>query len=188
MTDFTPEQIEDIAAACHEANRAYCQSIGDDTQKPWGSSPKWQRESAIHGVEALIADPNMTPLNSHQNWMQEKLEAGWKHGDVKDAKKKTHPCLLPFDELPEEQRRKDEIFQATASELLWPAKEKNDMQEAAELAGDANPTIRDLCRGLSRRINDVMAATGKRPGNLAAMQSELNTMSANEHPLMDFTD
>ena len=31
--------IDDIAEACHEANRTYCQTIGDDSQPAWAAAP-----------------------------------------------------------------------------------------------------------------------------------------------------
>lgn len=70
-------------------------------------------------------------------------------------------------------------------------KTATEMEEAAELAGneaETHASIRDLTRLLSNRIGAVMASTGKRPGNLVAMQAELNTMTANDHPLMDYAD
>lgn len=30
-----------IAKACHEANRAWCQANGDDTQKHWEDAEQW---------------------------------------------------------------------------------------------------------------------------------------------------
>jgi len=41
---------ETIAVVCHEANRAYCSRIGDDSQPPWCDAPEWQKMSAITGV------------------------------------------------------------------------------------------------------------------------------------------
>jgi len=35
--------IEGIAKICYEANRAYCQEIGDDSFVPWEDAPGWQR-------------------------------------------------------------------------------------------------------------------------------------------------
>ncbi len=46
-----------IAQVCHEANRAYCEAIGDFTQKAWGKAEQWQRDSAIRGVEFAISNP-----------------------------------------------------------------------------------------------------------------------------------
>jgi len=50
------------------------------------------------------------PSRSHENWLKEKAEAGWTYGAVKDVEKKRHPCFLPYEELPNEQKLKDFIF------------------------------------------------------------------------------
>jgi hypothetical protein len=44
--------------------------------------------------------------------MQEKKAAGWIYGPVKDPEKKEHPCIVPYDQLPIEQRTKDYLFKA----------------------------------------------------------------------------
>jgi len=36
--------IEDIAKVAHEVNRAYCISIGDNSQQSWECSPEWQKK------------------------------------------------------------------------------------------------------------------------------------------------
>lgn len=102
--------IEDIAKVCHEANRAYCQTLGDNSQSAWEEAPDWQRQSAINGVEFHMVKPEAGPSGSHESWMAQKLEEGWKYGPVKDPDKKEHPCMVPYEELPLEQQRKDYIF------------------------------------------------------------------------------
>lgn len=47
---------------------------------------------------------------SHDNWMAEKVADGWVYGEVKDPAAKTHPCIVPFDQLPPEQQFKDRLF------------------------------------------------------------------------------
>ena len=42
--------VQSIASVCHEANRAYCQSIGDNSQPDWDSAPDWQKQSVENGV------------------------------------------------------------------------------------------------------------------------------------------
>lgn len=105
-----------IAKVCHEANRAYCETIGDHTQPQWDAAPIWQRESAMKGVEFhlsnLASGIDPSPSASHDSWLEEKRVAGWKFGPVKDAGKKEHPCFLPYEQLPVEQRLKDYIFSA----------------------------------------------------------------------------
>lgn len=42
--------------------------------------------------------------NVHENWAQERIKQGWKYGEKRDDKKKTHPCLISYEELPEEEK------------------------------------------------------------------------------------
>lgn len=102
--------VEDIARVCHEANRAYCATLGDDSQLPWDEAPDWQRESAVNGVRFHIENPGAGPEGSHENWMSEKQADGWAFGETKDPDAKTHPCMVSYHELPAEQRRKDYLF------------------------------------------------------------------------------
>ena len=49
-------------------------------------------------------------IHAHDVWMKGKEDASWVHGSVKDPDAKpnpTHPCILPWDELPEEEKKKD---------------------------------------------------------------------------------
>jgi len=110
--------IDGIAKVCHEANRAYCQTIGDDSQPTWETAPEWQRLSAINGVKFTRDNPSAPPSASHDSWLEEKRAAGWKYGPVKNPEAREHPCFVPYDELPPEQRAKDALFQAVARALL----------------------------------------------------------------------
>ena len=103
-------ETEQIAKVCHEVNRAYCQALGDNSQMPWGGAPEWQKESAINGVEFHLSNPESKPEDSHQSWLDEKEREGWIYGPVKDSVKKEHHCMVPYNELPIEQRVKDFIF------------------------------------------------------------------------------
>lgn len=104
--------IAAIAAVCHAANRAYQEEIGEQPSPPWHSAPEWQRESAIAGVTATLDGSASTPEEQHETWCAQKFADGWVYGAEKDAVTKTHPCLVPYDELPEEQRAKDRVFRA----------------------------------------------------------------------------
>lgn len=108
----------DIARACHEANRAYCITLGDMSQVPWDEAPPDIQQSAIAGVKFVAANPDAGDSALHFNWTVSKVAGGWKYGEVKDAVAKTHPCLVPFDKLPEEQQRKDKLFRAVVKALL----------------------------------------------------------------------
>lgn len=103
---------EFIASVCHQVNRAYCAALGDHSQPAWDDAPQWQRDSALVGVKAIIANPEGTPADSHAGWYAHKLADGWTFGPVKDPELKQHPCMVPYEELPAEQRAKDYIFRA----------------------------------------------------------------------------
>jgi hypothetical protein len=101
---------EGIARIIHEANRAYCSVLGDHTIPSWDAAPVWQKESAIAGVKSALADPNKSPEQSHFEWMEFKLKAGWKHGLAKRPEVLEHPCIVSWADLPEDQKVKDRLF------------------------------------------------------------------------------
>lgn len=109
MTVMTVDQIAEL---CHEVNRIYCLSMGDESQPRWEDAPEWQQQSARHGVIFHLTNKNAGPAGSHENWLKEKIEQGWVYGEVKDPEAKTHPCCVPYEDLPLAQRLKDSFFVA----------------------------------------------------------------------------
>jgi hypothetical protein len=110
--------IEQIARVCHDTNRAYCESIGDRSQRLWFQAEMWQRESAIKGVQFSIANPDAPVSAQHEAWLKDKEADGWTYGPVKDANAKTHPCYVSYDQLPFEQRVKDFLFRAVVKAFV----------------------------------------------------------------------
>jgi RyR domain len=109
-----------VARITHEANRLYCELLGDFSQVPWDEAPEWQRDSALEGVRAVFNGTAKSPEAQHEAWMQYKLAGGWTYGAEKDPAAKKHPCLVPYAELPAEQRRKDHLFRAIVTALTEP--------------------------------------------------------------------
>lgn len=114
---ISDERVGYIARIAHEINRAYCEAIGDTSQVPWEEAKYWQKSSAVVGVHFVRDNPDSTPEQCHENWVAEKIEDGWVYGPEKDEEKKEHPCLKPYDELPQAQRVKDHLFR-TVVKLL----------------------------------------------------------------------
>ena len=106
-----------IAKVCHQANKTWCEANGDESQPDWGDAPDWQIQSAIAGVVFRLGNPDAGPDAMHNNWSAEKVSQGWVYGEVKDAEKKTHPCLVPFDQLPLFHQKKDKLFSAIVDAL-----------------------------------------------------------------------
>lgn len=114
----------EIARVCHEVNRAYCRSIGDDSQVAWEDAPDWQRRSIVKGVRFIIENDSAPASASHESWLREKQAEGWVYGPVKDADLKQHPCCVPHDQLPVEQKAKDYIFGAIVRSVRSTAGER----------------------------------------------------------------
>jgi len=108
----TLEQVRLVCAeAAHEMNRVYCQTLGDFSQPSWASAEDHQRTSAINGVDGVFG--GNSPKASHESWMAEKAANGWVFGEKKDSEAKTHPCMVPYDQLSEDQKQKDFLFVST---------------------------------------------------------------------------
>ncbi len=105
--------IKTAAMVAHEVNKAYCESLGDWSQLHWDDAPLWQRQSARAGAAVAVSSSSVGPGDSHAGWLTMKQNDGWVYGPVKDPEKKEHPCMVPFDELPPEQKAKDFLFLGT---------------------------------------------------------------------------
>ncbi len=113
----TEHYILEIARICHEANKAFCESIGDFSQVSWDTAPDWQKNASIHNVNYIIAHPEVSYEALHDYRMQEKINTGWSYGAIKDEVAKTHPSMIPFEQLSKEEQQKDKLFFAIVQAL-----------------------------------------------------------------------
>lgn len=86
---------------------------------------KDQFESLLDGIRFLDEHPDNTPAQNHENWMKMKISQGWVYGKVKDFDKKTHPDMVPYDELPAVEQLKNTVNSTVhkMADQYW-----NDMQ------------------------------------------------------------
>lgn len=45
--------------------------------------------------------------NVHEVWALTRIKQGWTYGKQRDDALKTHPCLVPYEELPESEKEYD---------------------------------------------------------------------------------
>lgn len=45
--------------------------------------------------------------NVHEVWAETRIKQGWTYGEQRNDELKTHPCLVPYDDLPEEEKEFD---------------------------------------------------------------------------------
>jgi hypothetical protein len=53
--------------------------------------------------------------NAHDLWAQQRFADGWQYGALRDDVTKTHPCLIPYERLPDSEKLYDRL---TAMETL----------------------------------------------------------------------
>lgn len=108
--DDRDSYLEDLAHLVHDVNKEICETLGDYSQPSWYSLPLRTVKSIYNGIEFLENNPSSDNVASHENWCKFMKLHGWKYGPVKDSKKKEHPCLVPYEDLPNEQKIKDAVF------------------------------------------------------------------------------
>ena len=71
---------------------------------PSGYRPEPVETAGIE-LDASI-DPLIELLarNVHDLWAQERLAQGWTYGPARDDSRKQHPCLVPYEQLPESEK------------------------------------------------------------------------------------
>lgn len=57
--------------------------------------------------EELMALAEAISKNVHEVWAQNRIKEGWTYGPVRDDQKRQTPCLVPYDQLPEEEKAYD---------------------------------------------------------------------------------
>lgn len=46
----------------------------------------------------------MMAKNVHELWAQSRIQQGWSYGEQRDDARKLHPCLVPYEELPDDEK------------------------------------------------------------------------------------
>lgn len=107
----------EIARVAHEVNAAYCRSIGDDDIIGWDETTEEHKACLVAGVNQHLEDSEMTPEASHESWLAQKTTDNWILGDEVDHELKTHPLMVPYADVPAEQRVKDHLFKAVVNSM-----------------------------------------------------------------------
>ncbi len=77
--------------------------------------PRPENTSNVELPEELLPLIEDMARNVHEVWSQNRLDDGWTYGPVRDDATKKHPCLVPYDDLPEREKDYD---RATSQETL----------------------------------------------------------------------
>lgn len=111
-------KIDALCRAMHEVNRTWCEVQEDSSQPLWEDAPDWQRDAIRKGVLHHLEHPQAPDGAAHNAWLAEKRAQGWSYGEAKDAEAKTHPAMVPFDELSPERKAKYRIARAVVLSIV----------------------------------------------------------------------
>lgn len=137
--EFRLKMIAQIALLAHQVIKSYCEALGDRTHVDWHKASDAERAGKCRGVELVLDNPNASPETLHNAWLADKVNQGWRLGNVKDEASKQHPCIRPFDGLPIEQQIKDHLFIGVVRAVTY----SQDIPEAPPLTDQERMMLED---------------------------------------------
>jgi CheY-like chemotaxis protein len=97
---------DELSDDLKEANRRFADGIGAKLQAA-GCALVPAPLTGTDGAGFADADIEQLARMEHERWMRDKIRDGWRYGPTRNDAAKIHPLLIPWEELPEEERDKD---------------------------------------------------------------------------------
>lgn len=72
-----------------------------------GFNPQPHDTSNVELSEELIQLAEIMAENVHNVWAKTRIKQGWTYGPERNDAKKTHPCIVPYEQLSEEEKEYD---------------------------------------------------------------------------------
>ena len=63
--------------------------------------------SEVSLPDELIKLTDKLAENTHEVWAAGRIKEGWTYGETRNDKKKTNPCIVPYDKLPDSEKEYD---------------------------------------------------------------------------------
>lgn len=74
--------------------------------------------SKIELPKELLALTEQIAEQVHETWSVGRIAEGWVYGEKRDDEKKTTPCLVPYNELPEAEKEYDRVTALQTLKLI----------------------------------------------------------------------
>lgn len=108
MTEYAPIQwpiadtlLERQTIFIYEAARLQAAAVNAPVvPEPWSARDEKFRTQMLENVAQMMGPDRFTdPEAAHDSWWEAYRRMGWTYGQVRDTEKKTHPDMVPFNEL-----------------------------------------------------------------------------------------
>lgn len=70
-------------------------------------TPKPEDTSDVVLSDEILNLREKLAKNAHDIWAKQRINCEWKYGEKRDDKNKEHPCLVPYEELDDEEKEYD---------------------------------------------------------------------------------
>ena len=92
--------------------------------KPWNEREQDFRTQFVELISDLCSGKRnfKDPEEAHNSWMKKYFEMGWEYGKTYNPENRTHPDLVPYDDLDPKEKIKDEVFMQLveiARDCIW---------------------------------------------------------------------
>ena len=96
----------------YEAARLQAMLVGAPVvPEPWNERDEAFQHQFVEIIERQMGETRSgSPEELHGGWVQAYIDMGWTYGPVRDAEAKTHPDMVPFDQLEPREQAKDAVF------------------------------------------------------------------------------
>jgi ryanodine receptor 2 len=101
-------QGENSTQTTNAENRAHC-AADSPPRKNAMYEPKPIDTTAVELPDEILDLAEKLAENTHDLWSQMRFENGWSYGPHRDDANKKHPCLVPYADLPEEEKQYDRV-------------------------------------------------------------------------------
>jgi class 3 adenylate cyclase len=95
--------------------------------------------------------------HNHDIWAKRRIEEGWQYGPNRDDARKSHPCLVPYEVLPESEKAYDRQTSAEAIKAI--------LSEGYRI----EPPRSERSEADSAQLLDDIGQAGRNPGRLQAL-------------------
>lgn len=102
--------------------------------EPWEDREEPFKQQFYDVIEMMCGpDRKSSPEELHDDWVKAYEEMGWKYGPERDPEAKTHPDMVPFDELGFREQIKDAVFIALCEiARQWIVPDEDPAEQAIE--------------------------------------------------------
>lgn len=169
--------LERRAWFVYEAGRLQAIAVGALVPEPWSDREPTFRDQFLEVIEMMCgSNRQSSPEELHDDWVKAYAAMGWVYGPQRDPERKTHPDLLPFNQLEPRERDKDAVFVALceiarqwincgsasndpAYDLYWQVRDNEERREKLfeRLGLGPNPDIHLVVELLLNRIEALEA-------------------------------